>query len=339
MRLRLAQTHRHLDVQTHYPVLLEESIEFLNCRPGGFYVDCTLGMGGHAEKLLEFSAPDGRLLAIDKDQEAIEVAQKRLASYKDRVTVVHEDYRMLRAILEQSHLPEPNGILVDLGPSMLQFTKPERGFSFQQSGPLDMRMDRRQTLTAASIINQSSAEHLLQIIRDYGEEIQARPIVNRIMEARKRSPIQTTEELVKVIESVKRRKPTDRIHPATKTFQALRIAVNSELENLDQFAFDAFDSLVEGGRLVVISFHSLEDRIIKQVFQFLSAACRCPKRLLQCICGGKPLSKQLTRKPVSAGPDELRKNPASRSAKLRAIEKLSGPAPREMWNEWLKEKE
>ena len=335
----MTQTRRHLDVQTHTPVLLEESIEFLNCRPGGFYVDCTLGMGGHAEKILEVSAPDGRLLAIDKDEEAIEVAQKRLASYKDRVTVVHEDYRMLRAFLEQSHLPAPNGILVDLGPSMLQFTSPQRGFSFQQNGPLDMRMDQRQELNAASIINQSSAEHLLQIIRDYGEEPAARAITNRIIQTRKQNPIYTTGELVQVIESVKRRKPTDKIHPATKTFQALRIAVNGELENLDQFAFDAFDSLVEGGRFVVISFHSLEDRIIKQVFQFLSAACRCPKRLLQCICGGKPLSKQLTKKPVTAGTDELRNNPASRSAKLRAIEKLTGPTPREFWAEWLREKE
>jgi len=325
-------------VKTHYPVLLEESIEFLNCRPGGFYVDCTLGMGGHAERIFEVSAPDGRLLAIDKDEEAIRVAEKRLASYKDRLTVVHEDYRMLRAILDQIHLPEPNGILVDLGPSMLQFTSPQRGFSFQQDGPLDMRMDQRQELTAASLVNRSSEEQLLKMIREYGEEPAARAITRKIIEERKKSSIETTGELVRVIESAKHRKPADKIHPATKTFQALRIAVNSELGGLDQFVFDAFDSLAQSGRLTVISFHSLEDRIIKQVFQFLSAACRCSKRLLQCICGGRPLSKMLTRKPVVAGEREIQENPASRSAKLRAIEKLSGPAPREMWAEWLMEK-
>jgi 16S rRNA (cytosine1402-N4)-methyltransferase len=325
-------------VQTHTPVLLEESIEFLNCRPGGFYVDCTLGMGGHAEKILEVSAPDGRLLAIDKDEEAIRIAEKRLASYRNRMTVVHEDYRMLRAILEQSHLPEPNGILVDLGPSMLQFTSSNRGFSFQQEGPLDMRMDQRQELTAASLVNNSSAGQLLKIIREYGEEPAASAITRRILEERKKASIETTGALARIIESVKRRKPTDKIHPATKTFQALRIAVNGELEGLDQFAFDAFDSLAQNGRLTVISFHSLEDRMMKQVFQFLSAACRCPKRLLQCICGGRPLSKMLTKKPVVACATEVQQNPASRSAKLRAIEKLSGPAPREMWADWLRDK-
>ena len=326
-------------MQTHIPVLLEESIEFLNCRPGGFYVDCTLGMGGHAEKILEVSAPDGRLLALDKDEEAIRVAEKRLASYTSRLTVVHEDYRMLRAILERIHLPEPNGILVDLGPSMLQFTSPQRGFSFQQDGPLDMRMDQRQSLTAASIVNHSSAEELLKIIQKYGEEPAARAIIRKIVEERRRAPIETTGELVRVIESVKHRKPNDKIHPATKTFQALRIAVNGELDVLDKFVFDAFDSLAQWGRLTFISFHSLEDRIIKQAFHFLSAACRCPKRLMQCICGGKPLSRMLTRKPVIAGEPEVRQNPASRSAKLRAIEKLSGPAPREMWAEYLLDKQ
>jgi 16S rRNA (cytosine1402-N4)-methyltransferase len=262
-----------------------------------------------------------------------------LASYKNRLTVVHEDYRMLRAILERIHLPEPNGILVDLGPSMLQFTSAERGFSFQQDGPLDMRMDRRQTVTASSLLNQSSAEELLKIIRMYGEESAASAITKRIIEERKKAILETTSQLVRVIESVKWRKPGDKIHPATKTFQALRIAVNTELEQLDQFVFDAFDSLTSNGRLVVISFHSLEDRIIKQTFQFLSAACRCPKRLLQCICGGKPLSKMLTKKPVIAGTAELQRNPASRSAKLRAVEKLSGPTPRELWTEWLLEKQ
>ena len=322
----------------HTPVLVKESIDFLNCRPGGFYVDCTLGMGGHAEKILEVSAPDGRLLALDRDEEAVRFAENRLISYENRLTVVHEDYRMLRGILERTQSPATDGILVDLGPSMLQFTSAERGFSFQKEGPLDMRMDRRQTLTAESIINHFSAEQLLKIIRQYGEEPAAHAITRRIIEKRTNSPIQTTAQLATIIESVKKRRPGDKIHPATKTFQALRIAVNGELEGLDKFVFDAFDSLASGGRMVVIGFHSLEDRIIKQTFQFLSAACRCPKRILQCICGGKPLSKPLTKKPVTASAEEVEANPASRSAKLRAIEKISGPAPREMWPEWLKEK-
>jgi 16S rRNA (cytosine1402-N4)-methyltransferase len=291
-------------------------------------------MGGHAEKILELSAPDGRLLALDRDEEAIRFAQKRLASFQNRLTVVHEDYRMLRGILERTQSPAPDGILVDLGPSMLQFTSPDRGFSFQQDGSLDMRMDRRQTLTAESVVNQSSEAQLQQILKEYGEEPAARAIAKRIVEERKKSPIRTTGHLVKIVESVKRRKPGDKIHPATKTFQALRIAVNSELDGLDEFAFDAFDSLAKQGRLVVIAFHSLEDRIIKQVFQFLSAACRCPRRLLQCICGGKPLSRLLTKKPVMASEAEVKENPASRSAKLRAIEKINGPAPRELWPEW-----
>jgi 16S rRNA (cytosine1402-N4)-methyltransferase len=187
----------------HTPVLIQESIDFLNCRPGGFYVDCTLGMGGHAEKILEVSAPDGRLLALDRDEEAVRFAENRLISYGNRLTVVHEDYRMLRGILDRTQLPSPDGILVDLGPSMLQFASAERGFSFQKEGPLDMRMDRRQTLTAESIINHSSAEQLLKLIRQYGEEPAARAITRKIVEERKKSPIQTTAQLTAIIESVK----------------------------------------------------------------------------------------------------------------------------------------
>ena len=291
-------------------------------------------MGGHAERILELSAPDGRLLGLDRDEEAVRFAENRLSSYKNRLTVVHEDYRMLRGILDRTQLPAPDGILVDLGPSMMQFTSPHRGFSFQKEGPLDMRMDRRQTLTAEWIINQSAPEQLLRLIRQYGEEPSARAITKKIVEERAREPIQTTTRLASIIESVKRKKPGEKIHPATKTFQALRIVVNGELEGLDKFIFDAFDSLSVNGRLVIISFHSLEDRVVKQTSQFLSAACRCPKRILQCICGGRPLSNLLSRKPVTATDQEVTENPASRSAKLRVIEKISGPAPRELWHEW-----
>lgn len=296
-------------------------------------------MGGHAEQILKRSAPDGRLLGIDRDEEAVRFVQNRLNSYANRLTVVHEDYRMLRGILDRLQMPAPNGILVDLGPSMLHFTTPERGFSFQREGLLDMRMDRRQTLTAEWLVNHAPVDQLAQILKEYGEEPAARAIARKIVEHRKQQPITTTTQLASIIESVKKRRPTDKIHPATKTFQALRIAVNSELEGIDQFAFDAFDSLAVDGRFVVIGFHSLEDRIIKQAFQFLSAACRCPQRLLRCMCGGKPLSKTLTRKPVTASEEEVQRNPASRSAKLRAIQKImDAPAPRDLWNEWLQEK-
>ncbi len=324
--------------RVHQPVLFRESLELLSCRAGGFYVDCTLGMGGHAEGILRASAPDGRLLALDKDEQAIRFAQQRLAPYGDRLKTVHEDYRMLRATLERSQLQAPNGILADLGPSLLQFTSPERGFSFQEDGPLDMRMDQHQDLTAGQIVNQSSAAELRRILKEFGEENSASAIANRIVNVRQKNPIHTTTELARLIESVKPRRHTDRIHPATKTFQALRIAVNRELEGLDQFLFDAFDALAAQGRLVVISFHSLEDRIVKRVFRFLSAACRCSKNFLQCICGGKPLSKMLTDKPVTASEEEVNGNPASRSAKLRAIEKADGSAPREFWTQWLEER-
>lgn len=324
-------------MRLHRPVLSREAVELLNCSSGRVYVDCTLGMGGHAEAILEASAPIGFLLALDRDEEAIRFAERRLAAYEDRMKIVQGDFRMLRATLQETHLPSPSGILADLGPSMLQFTSAERGFSFQLEGPLDMRMDRRQSLTAAHIVNTYGLSALVEILRKFGEEKAALRIAKKIVEERQRLPIETTTRLRQIVESVRPQR-REKIHPATQTFQALRIAVNQELEGLDIFIFDAFDSLETGGRLVFIGFHSLEDRIIKQTFQFLSVACRCPRRFQVCRCGGEPLSKLLTRKPVTPGRTEIAANPASRSAKLRALQKLRGPVPREFWPEWQEER-
>lgn len=325
-------------MRLHKPVLLERAVQLLNCRDGGLYVDCTLGMGGHAERILQACAPTGFLAGIDRDQEAIEFCKKKLDACRDRVAIIQGDYRMLNAILQEHHIELPSGILADLGASLLQFTTPERGFSFMLSGPLDMRMDRTQELTAEQIINLAGAAELTRILRTYGEEKASARIASRIVQERKRQPIRTTEQLRKLVEEVVPRRRDQKIHPATRTFQALRIAVNRELEGLDTFLFEAFDALANEGRLVLIAFHSLEDRIVKQVFQFLSAACRCPKRYVQCQCSGRPLSRRLTKSPAISDSNEITKNPASRSAKLRAIEKIGGPAPRSMWNEWLKER-
>ena len=326
-------------MRVHTPVLAEQAISLLNCKDGGFYVDCTLGMGGHAEQILKGSSPRGTLLGMDRDRQALEMSVARLAPYHGRYKTVHGDYKMLSAILEQTNSPLPDGILADLGPSMLQFTTAERGFSFQQEGPLDMRMNPEEGLTAADILNSQSAEELQRLFRTNGEEPAARRIAQRIVAIRASEPIQTTLQLARIVESVVSRRPGQKIHPATRTFQALRIAVNQELEGLDAFLFDAFDSLADGGRLVIIAFHSLEDRIVKRAFQFLSAACRCPKSVMSCQCGGKPLSKLLTRSAVMADEQEIAQNPASRSARLRCIEKLpgSGPAPRNLWEGWLRE--
>jgi 16S rRNA (cytosine1402-N4)-methyltransferase len=325
-------------MRLHQPVLWKEAVELLHCQSGGFNVDCTLGMGGHAEKILQASSPDGVLLAIDRDPEAIAFAKERLTAFGQRLRVVYGDYRMLKTILATEGMHSPSGILADLGPSMLQFSTAGRGFSFQLEGPLDMRMDPSSAETAAHIINTYQLQALADLLRKFGEEKAAYRIAKRIVEERRKAPIETTTQLRTLIEAVKPRRHEEKIHPATQTFQALRIAVNQELENLDDFVFDAFDALNPGGRLVLIAFHSLEDRIIKQSFAFLAANCRCPKQFQTCQCGGEPFAKLLTKKPVTASAEELKENPASRSAKLRALEKLKGTAPRNFWESWLRER-
>ncbi|HSP06945.1 MAG TPA: 16S rRNA (cytosine(1402)-N(4))-methyltransferase RsmH, partial [Acidobacteriota bacterium] len=286
----------------------------------------------------EASAPGGFLLAIDRDEDAIRYSQQRLSRFGNRFKLIRGDYRMIQRILAEQEIGQPAGVLADLGASMLQFSQPERGFSFQAEGPLDMRMDRGQSLTAEQIINQAPLEELSRIFREYGEERAAHRVARRIVEERQSKPIRTTGELASFLKRVLPERRRQSIHPATRIFQALRIAVNRELEGLDEFVFDAFDSLVQGGRLVVIAFHSLEDRIIKHSFQFLSAACRCSRALMSCVCGGKPLSRTLTPRPVAPPEEEIERNPASRSARLRALEKIEGPVPRQLWKVWLEER-
>lgn len=325
-------------MRIHTPVLLQEAVELLHCSGSGVYVDCTAGMAGHAEKILEASAPGGFLLGIDRDEEAIRYSGRRLSSFGNRFKLIRGDYRMIQSILAEQNVAAPSGILADLGASMLQFSEAGRGFSFQADGPLDMRMDRSQDLTAEHIINQASTEELIRIFREYGEERAAYRVARRLVEERQRGRIETTGQLASLLKRLLPERRNDPIHPATRIFQALRIAVNRELDGLDEFVFDAFDSLVNGGRLVVIAFHSLEDRVIKHSFQFLSAACRCSRVLMACICGGKPLSRALTSRPVRPADEEVERNPASRSARLRALEKIEGPAPRHLWKTWLAER-
>jgi 16S rRNA (cytosine1402-N4)-methyltransferase len=302
-------------------------------------MDCTAGMAGHSEEILKASAPDGHLLAMDRDEQAIAIVRQKLHPYSNRVMIVHSDYRRIGKVLEETSFGTPDGILADLGVSMLQFSDPQRGFSFQEEGPLDMRMDQNQRETAQDLVNRLNEQDLTRILKEFGEEPAAKKIVRKIVQERKDKPIQTTSDLRMIIEKVVPVRRNQRIHPATLTFQALRIAVNRELEGLDEFLFDAFDALVDGGRLVIIAFHSLEDRTVKQAFRFLSAACRCSITLPVCQCGGKPLSKLLTPSPVRPTEDEVNENPPSRSAKLRAIEKINGTAPRELWQTWIDERQ
>ena len=301
----------------HESVLLKEVVEFLRPnREDGTIVDATVGLGGHAEALLD-RYPATELLAIDRDPRALDLARERLRKFGQRVTFVQGRHEKLIDILKQSNLDTISGLLADLGVSSIQFDDASRGFSFRFEAPLDMRMgpDSR---SAAELVNSLDEEELAGILRDYGEEPQARRIARAIVAAR---PVETTTQLANVIRSVKRAKPPD-IDPATLTFQALRIAANEELVGLDQFISDAVEVLESGARMAVISFHSLEDRIVKRAFRRLEGECICPPGLPVCACGAKEIVKVLTRRPQVPAALELEKNPRSRSAKLRVAEKL-----------------
>ncbi|PYS96108.1 MAG: 16S rRNA (cytosine(1402)-N(4))-methyltransferase [Acidobacteria bacterium] len=308
---------------THRPVLLREAVAALGCRPGGFWVDGTVGAGGHAEAILRASAPDGRLLGLDRDREALERARRLLAPFGDRVALRHDDFRSLPEILEASGRP-PDGILLDLGISSQQIDDPARGFSFQEDGPLDMRMDRTQDTTAATLVNALPARELAAIVARYGEEPAARRIARALVAERAREPITTTGRLAAIVARVARSRRRTRTHPATRTFQALRIAVNRELDGLDRLIEQAVERLPPGGRIAVISFHSLEDRIVKRALRALARRCVCPRDLPLCACGRPDLARLLGRKPVRPGAEEARDNPRSRSARLRAAERLPG---------------
>jgi 16S rRNA (cytosine1402-N4)-methyltransferase len=307
----------------HDPVLLNEILETLRpAPPNGTLVDATLGLGGHTEALLE-RYPDSRVMGIDRDPEALGRSRERLARFRDRVTLARGRHETLIDILKQHGITSAAGILADLGVSSMQLDDPSRGFSFRFEGPLDMRMgpDSR---SAADIVNTADEYELFRIIRDWGEEPMARRIAGAIVAARAEAPIDTTSRLAEVIRSVKRpnpRKPHE-IDPSTLTFQALRIAANDELVKLDQFVDDAVSVLGTGARIAVISFHSLEDRIVKRAFRRLEGECTCPPGLPVCACGAKAVVKVLTGRPVTASEEELGRNPRSRSAKLRIAEKV-----------------
>lgn len=307
----------------HIPVLLEEIIDILNPQNGDIFVDCTLGGGGHSKEIVKRIIPQGHLIGIDQDANALAAAQANLIDYLDNVTFVHSNYENLENILTEYSPEGIDGILFDLGVSSHQLDEGERGFSYMQDAPLDMRMDRKSTFTAKELINTYSAEDLERIIKDYGEERWAKRIVQFIVEARKEGPIETTGQLVDIIKKAipagaRREGP----HPAKRTFQAIRIEVNRELEVLEKTIDTAVKFLKPGGRIGIISFHSLEDRIVKEKFKYLALDCICPRELPICQCEKKSLIKILTKKPVIANKQELTSNPRARSAKFRAAIKI-----------------
>jgi 16S rRNA (cytosine1402-N4)-methyltransferase len=304
----------------HEPVLLNEILEYLSPNRGdGVLVDATVGLGGHAEALLERN-PDVRLIAIDRDPEALERSRERLSRFGDRVAFIRGRHESLIDILKQSGIEQVSGILADLGVSSMQLDEASRGFSFRFEGPLDMRMSG-EGATAADLVNTLDEYELGRIIRDYGEEPMARRIARAIVAARAEELITTTSRLADVIRSVKRSKP-HQIDPATLTFQALRIATNEELVELDPFVSDAVASLETGARVAIISFHSLEDRIVKRAFRRLGGECTCPPGMPVCGCGAVASIRLLTRHPLTASEEEMQRNPRSRSAKLRVAEKV-----------------
>ena len=302
----------------HLPVLYHEIINILQPQPGGYYVDGTLGAGGHARGILESSSPDGKLLGMDIDPQALALAEKRLAPFKSRVILKRASYVTLRSVLATLGWGAVQGIVLDLGVSSMQLDTPERGFSFRSDAPLDMRFDLRGVTTAADLVNSLPESELADLIYQYGEERRSRQIARAIVAAR---PIYTTGKLAEIVIKASRGDRSG-IHPATRTFQALRIAVNRELDAIEQVLPDAVASLAPGGRLAVISFHSLEDRIIKRFFRLESSDCICPPRQPVCKCGHKAILKVLTRKPIRVSDAEARQNPRSRSSRLRVAEKL-----------------
>ena len=306
----------------HLSVLPEEVIRFLEPADGKTYLDGTLGGGGHSSLILE-KAPEALLIGIDRDQAALAAAGARLAAHSERIKLVHGDFANVAEHLNTLGITALDGFILDLGVSSHQLDTRERGFSFQQDAPLDMRMDTSCGETAADLVNELPEHELERIIGEYGEERWAKRIASFIVKERAESLITTTFRLVDIIKgAVPKAKWDERIHPATRTFQALRIAVNSELDSLEQGMRAALDLLKPGGRGVIISFHSLEDRIVKHIFREYAEGCTCPRQLPICVCGNLPRVKVLTGRPVTATQTETEENPRARSAKLRAVEKL-----------------
>ncbi|MCI9605814.1 MAG: 16S rRNA (cytosine(1402)-N(4))-methyltransferase RsmH [Oscillospiraceae bacterium] len=307
---------------THYPVMLHECIEGLNIRPDGVYVDGTLGRAGHSMEIAK-RLTTGRLYCIDRDMAAIEAARDRLSPWMDRVSLIHGNFTDLDRLLEEYSAPPADGMLFDFGVSSPQLDDPARGFSYMQDAPLDMRMDQSQPLTAQTVVNEWSQEELKRILYQYGEERYAPAIAAAIVRAREESPIETTLQLVEVIRSAMPAPALrEKQHPAKRSFQAIRIAVNDELTAAQRVIDQAVPRLAKGGRLCVITFHSLEDRIVKNGFGTFAKGCTCPPDFPVCVCGKKPTLKSVSKKPVLPSQKELEENPRSRSAKLRIAEKL-----------------
>lgn len=306
----------------HISVLLDECIENLNIKPDGIYVDGTLGMGGHSEQILK-RLTTGRLIGIDRDESAIRRAGDRLREYSDRLTLVHSNFSDVAAVLDDLGIDGVDGMLFDLGVSSPQLDESERGFSYMNDAPLDMRMDNTSALTAWNVVNEWPEEELVRILRDYGEERFARRIASRIVQQRSEKPVETTLELVDIIKSAMPAAALrEKQHPAKRSFQAIRIAVNDELGAVEEMMRTAPDKLNKGGRLCVISFHSLEDRIVKTSIAARENGCTCPREAPICVCGFEQTLKSVQRKPIIPGEEELKENPRSRSAKLRVAEKV-----------------
>ncbi|CAN5292236.1 16S rRNA (cytosine(1402)-N(4))-methyltransferase RsmH [soil metagenome] len=308
----------------HKPVLPAETIELLKPPTDGIFVDATLGLGGHSEAILA-NFDNTQIVGIDQDAEAIEFAKERLEKFGSRIEIFQANFSDIKEVLSGAEVEKVDGVLADLGVSSLQFDSETRGFSFRFDAPLDMRMNAEEdTETAAELLETLSEFEIARIIYEYGEERFSRRIARRIVEKRMRGePVKTTKELAELVERAVRRGKKDKIHPATRTFQALRIAVNRELEILEQFIRDAVDVLKKDGRLAIITFHSLEDRIVKQTFQKLAGKCSCPPRLPQCVCGATKEIEILTRKPIVPNEVETEENPRARSGKLRVCLKLN----------------
>ena len=304
----------------HIPVLLRPAVDLLKVRPGGVYVDCTLGLGGHSSAILQRLEGRGRLVALDRDPEALKLARSRLAESYSNFTLHRTNFGRLDDVLKAESLTSIDGCLADLGCSSLQLDSPNRGFSFRHRGPLDMRMDQAGETTAAQLINHLSADRLAEIFRKYGQEPQARLIAGAIVGRRQSTPLETTQQLVALVEEIKPRRKRRR-HPATLVFQALRIAINNELEELENLLRNALEALKPGGRLVVIAFHSLEDRLTKRSFRLAAGRCLCFKPADLCQCPRRRRVEILTPSPITTSAEEQALNPRCRSARLRAVGK------------------
>ncbi|HIT07046.1 MAG TPA: 16S rRNA (cytosine(1402)-N(4))-methyltransferase RsmH [Candidatus Scybalocola faecipullorum] len=307
----------------HTSVLLEETIENLNIKQEGIYVDGTLGGGGHSYEICKRLSGKGRLIGIDQDEAAIMAGSERLEPFSDRVTIVRSNYCRMRQVLEELGISGVDGIVLDLGVSSYQLDTAERGFSYREDAPLDMRMDRRQTLTAKDIVNQYPELELFHLIRDFGEDRFAKNIAKHIVAARQKKPIETTLELAEIVkEAIPMKFRAAGGHPAKRTFQAIRIELNHELEVLSDSLEDMIDLLNDDGRICVITFHSLEDRIVKNIFRKSENPCECPPGFPVCVCGKKSKGKVMTRKPIVPSGEEMESNSRSKSAKLRVFMKV-----------------